>query len=117
MNDRTWESCTLAFPCAVNRVIHDSIAFQKVDDAPCAEVGAQSNNQNFQGINRTQNEIFFFSIKSSKSALKFFAIHPIRWKRKPPCKHITSDFLASQAVFCYHTYLRKRQTAAYGGWP
>ena len=23
---RTWESCTLAFPCAVNRVIHDSIA-------------------------------------------------------------------------------------------
>ena len=22
----TWESCTLAFPCAVNRVIHDSIA-------------------------------------------------------------------------------------------
>ena len=21
-----WESCTLAFPCAVNRVIHDSIA-------------------------------------------------------------------------------------------
>ena len=30
---RTWESCSLAFPCAVNRVIHDSIAcyahFQK----------------------------------------------------------------------------------------
>ena len=23
---RTWESCTLAFPCAMNRVIHDSIA-------------------------------------------------------------------------------------------
>ncbi|NBK80549.1 hypothetical protein D5272_18930 [bacterium D16-76] len=23
---RTWESCTLGFPCAVNRVIHDSIA-------------------------------------------------------------------------------------------
>ncbi len=23
---RTWESCTLAFPCAVNRVIHDAIA-------------------------------------------------------------------------------------------
>ena len=23
---RMWESCTLAFPCAVNRVIHDSIA-------------------------------------------------------------------------------------------
>ena len=23
---RTWENCTLAFPCAVNRVIHDSIA-------------------------------------------------------------------------------------------
>ena len=23
---RTWESCSLAFPCAVNRVIHDSIA-------------------------------------------------------------------------------------------
>ena len=23
---RTWDSCTLAFPCAVNRVIHDSIA-------------------------------------------------------------------------------------------
>ena len=23
---RTWESCTLAFPYAVNRVIHDSIA-------------------------------------------------------------------------------------------
>ena len=23
---RTWESCPLAFPCAVNRVIHDSIA-------------------------------------------------------------------------------------------
>ena len=23
---RTWESCTLAFPCAVNRVIHDGIA-------------------------------------------------------------------------------------------
>ena len=23
---RTWESCTLAFPCPVNRVIHDSIA-------------------------------------------------------------------------------------------
>jgi hypothetical protein len=23
---RTWESCPLAFPCAVNRVIHDGIA-------------------------------------------------------------------------------------------
>ena len=23
---RTWESCSLAFPCAVNRVIHDVIA-------------------------------------------------------------------------------------------
>ena len=23
---RTWESCSLAFPCAVNGVIHDSIA-------------------------------------------------------------------------------------------
>ncbi len=23
---RMWESCTLAFPCSVNRVIHDSIA-------------------------------------------------------------------------------------------
>ncbi len=23
---RMWESCTLAFPCAVNRVIHDGIA-------------------------------------------------------------------------------------------
>ena len=23
---RMWESCSLAFPCAVNRVIHDSIA-------------------------------------------------------------------------------------------
>ncbi len=23
---RTWESCSLAFPCAVNRFIHDSIA-------------------------------------------------------------------------------------------
>ena len=23
---RTWESCTFAFPCAVNRVIHDEIA-------------------------------------------------------------------------------------------
>ena len=23
---RTWESCTLAFPCAVNGVIHDPIA-------------------------------------------------------------------------------------------
>ena len=23
---RTWESCTLAFPCAVNRVIHGGIA-------------------------------------------------------------------------------------------
>ena len=26
---RTWESCTLAFPCAVNRVIHDSIGGDK----------------------------------------------------------------------------------------
>ena len=23
---RMWESCTLAFPCSVNRVIHDGIA-------------------------------------------------------------------------------------------
>ena len=30
-----------------------AVTFQKVDDAPCAEAGAQSYNQDFQGINRT----------------------------------------------------------------
>ena len=30
-----------------------AITFQKVDNAPCAEAGTQSNNQDFQGINRT----------------------------------------------------------------
>ena len=30
-----------------------AITFQKVDDTPCAEAGTQSNNQDFQGINRT----------------------------------------------------------------
>ena len=32
---RTWESCTLAFPCAVNGVIHDAIAcYAHFHDAP-----------------------------------------------------------------------------------
>ena len=30
-----------------------AITFQKIDDTPCAEAGAQINNQDFQGINRT----------------------------------------------------------------
>ncbi len=33
-----------------------------------------------------------------RSALKFFAIRPIRWKCKPPCKHITSYLPAFQAI-------------------
>ena len=38
---RTWESCTLAFPCAVNRVIHDSIArYAHFHNAPVVPPGA-----------------------------------------------------------------------------
>ena len=31
---RMWESCSLAFPCSVNRVIHDSIVLSVKLDAP-----------------------------------------------------------------------------------
>ena len=61
---RTWESCSLAFPCAVNRVIHDSIAcYAHFHNAPLLFVTQKpSENAHSMGFSGVRKSISFRSL-------------------------------------------------------
>ena len=62
-----------------------AITFQKVDDAPCAEASAQSNNQDFQGINRTCKKSHKVPPLISEILICDMAVSGRKQKKPPHC--------------------------------